>query len=327
MDNNGTPETFAWFGKDAIKTTSKSIIVKGRGSVIIDVAEGATYQESLFCVTAHYSWFKALGGEEKIATGSKADASWNWSPFSITYYDPSTLISPDGSFNGKSPDVIAASFVHDNCVRGDGCSYSTTETDTECTNPECNSQHLVDINCTKHGKVCTYCPTCQDQYTDKLSRFNTGGLGRIEGFCANRLDKGSMDTYFNAHPDLKAAISDSNGIIYPNTNIYLVSVSESAELRFGSTIDGTTVMQSSVFGYLYAPYVTYKDFDTSSKKTPKFIGGLIVSDFVISGNNSYLACYPDRMPEELADIGGGVINGGLKGKTTKSWKIEIGGYH
>lgn len=326
QDNNGTNETFAWFGKDAIKTTSKSIIVKGRGSVIIDVAEGATYQESLFCITAHYSWFKALGGEEKTATGSKADASWNWSPYSITYYEPTTLIEANGSFNGKAPDVIASSFVHDNCVRGDGCAYTTSVTDKECSAEGCND-HLIDITCSKHGKVNTYCPTCNEYNTKKLEKFNNGGLGRIEGFCANHLDKGVMDAYFNALPDVKTAISDSHGIIYPNTNIYLVSVSEGTELRFGNTIDGTTVMQSSVFGYLYAPYVTFKDFDTSSKKTPKFIGGLIVSDFVISGNNSYLACYPDRMPEELADIGGGTISGNLSGKTTKSWKIGISGFH
>lgn len=329
QDGDGVNETFAWFGKEAIKNTSKSIIVKGRGSVIIDVEEGATYQESLFSITAHYSWFRALGGEEKPWNGSVNTTSDGWKSLAITYYDPTTLIAPGSSFNGKSPDVIAASFVHDNCVRGDGCVYTTTETDTECETPDCaaHSTHYVDINCSKHGKVCTYCPGCQDQITEKLTKFNNGGLGRIEGFCANHLDKGSMDTYFNAHPDLKTAISDDHGIIYPNTNIYLVSISEGTELRFGSTIDGTTVQESSIFGYLYAPYVTFKDFDTSSKNTPKFIGGLIVSDFVISGNNSYLACYPDRMPEELADIGGGTMNGGLAGKTTKSWKSVIGGYH
>lgn len=59
----------------------------------------------------------------------------------------------------------------------------------------------------------------------------------------------------------------------------------------------------------------------------RLCGGLTVGDYDLAGFESYIGCYPDKMPNEIAGMaGGGSMAGGKLGGTTKSWKIEIGGY-
>ncbi len=319
MDNNGTTETFGWIGKDGISNNNPfTILVKGRGSVILDVAEDATYQESNFQQFMHYSWFRILGGKEETKTGSKMDSTGGWNAFSSYVYD-SSPINGGTPIDGKKPDALAASLIHDNCKGGDGCSYTTATSTNKC--GVCNKE-FVDITCSEHGKVNSFCPDCQEYIQDKLTKFSSGG----EGFCGCRIDKDKADAFLNSHNDIKTAISDATGVIYPNVNIYLVSISEGSDLRFATDINGTAIMQNSFYGYIYAPYVTYKAIGSSGSGCPRFIGGLLVSDYVINDNYAFLACYPDKMPDEMAAIGGGVMQGNLNSKTTKSWKTTIGGY-
>lgn len=332
MDGDGTAETFAWLGKNGIKSSDPfTIIVKGRGSVIMEVAEGATYQECDRQQVMNYSWFKLLGGKEYPKTGSRQNASGQWSDFNVYIYDSGSISGGD-AVDGKKPDIVAAEYIHDDCIKGDGCSYTTTTSTQKC--GACGKE-LTEVTCSVHGKVDTFCPECQKYKVNKLANWNAAADGtRAEGFCSNRIDKAKVKTYLDAHIDIKNALTypkrnDSDeSFVYPNANIYLVTCSESTDLRFSDTINGDSVIQNGFYGYIYAPYITYMAKSNSGSGCPRFLGGLVVSDYVINDNYAFLACYPDKMPEEITNLpGGGNMSGNLAGKTTKSWKTIIGGYH
>lgn len=322
MDNNGTAETFAWTGKEGVGSSDAlSILVKGRGSVVMEVAEGATYQECDRQQTMHYSWFRLLGGIEG------ADAGYN----NMYYYD-SGPINSGTKFDGKDPDVIVPGFMHIECKKGDGCSYTESKSTTKC---DVCGKELTTLTCPNHGDVISFCTNteCKSNLAEQkeYAAWKAGAAG-TKGFCQNRIDKPAIKAYLNSHLDLKKALkyraSDpDDNFVYPNTNIYLVTCSESTDIRFSTKLDGSAVMQNSFYGFLYAPYITFVAKGSSGLNTPRFVGGLIVSDYVIDDNYAYLACYPDKMPEEVANLGGGSMTGLLSGKTTKTWKTIIGGYN
>lgn len=88
----------------------------------------------------------------------------------------------------------------------------------------------------------------------------------------------------------------------PNVNIYVESCSESADMQFGSML-GSQIQNDLFFGYVYAPYMTYVDLDVSEGGGGvRMVGGLIVSDYVISGFYQYVYCRPDKSISEV--VGG-----------------------
>lgn len=325
MDGDGKAETFSWIGKEGIGGKAPfTIIVKGRGSVVLDVAEGATYQECNFQQTMSYGWFVLLGGTEGVDANGHA------------FYSSKNIVNGT-NINNTQLDALASQYILNKCVKGDstnsGCSYTTKTTTTKCTG--CNENNLVEIYCDVHGKVATYCPKCQKHIATKLEAWNNAAVGaEADGFCANRFDKEKFKTYLDSHPDMKAKLTypkrsdEEDDFVYPNTNIYLVTCSESTDLRFAETVKKNAIMQNGFYGYIYAPYITYVAKGSSGNGIPRFIGGLVVSDYVIDDTYAFLACYPDKMPEDITSLpGGGSMSGNLVGKTTKSWKTVIGGYH
>ena len=326
VDGDGVNETFAW--KPYFTQNAFGVIVKGRGSVIIDVPPGAVYQDADRGMTMHYSWFKLLGGKEEDKTENRQDLTGNWNNKTYHCYDvePITSSIPVPTIDGTSglPSLLTAELIHSGCHRGDGCTYSFPTSTEKC--PVCNGFY-TDIVCAKHGKVDYYCSACNTNKQDKVDKWNDASTpGRVEGFCDSHIDKQKIDQYLTAHPDIKTAISDASGVIYPNVNIYMVTCSESTEIRFSTDVSGHAIMQNGYYGYIYAPYITYKGEGDSGTKCARFCGGLVVSDYIFNDGYPIIACYPDKMPEELAAIGGGNYVGNLPGKTSKSWKIDIGSY-
>ena len=86
----------------------------------------------------------------------------------------------------------------------------------------------------------------------------------------------------------------------PNVNIFLVSSSESADIRL-ATPGITTAMDNVFFGYIYAPYMTYIDMVKGGQL--KYVGGLIVSDYIISGSAKYVFALPDQNINEISGEG------------------------
>lgn len=86
----------------------------------------------------------------------------------------------------------------------------------------------------------------------------------------------------------------------PNVNIFIVSSSESADIRLATPGD-TAPMNNVYFGYVYAPYMTYVDMAQGGGL--KSVGGLIVSDYIMAGTYTYVFALPDQGINEVAGDG------------------------
>lgn len=326
IDGDGVNETFAWFPGNHGESTgfnlgtgkSKSILVKGKGSVIIDIPEGVTYQDAFAQQFMHYSWFVMLGGQETTAADGKVYNSTN--------------LNNATAFNGYAAAVNAAQFIHRDCKDGDGCSY-TIETTINDKEKECVycGEPAKFVFCGTHGKVCTFCPNpdCQSNEGKKSEQIDPDvDYFKEKALCNNRLHKPAVDSYLNSHSDLKARVSITNSegvteVVYPTTNIFLVNANESAEIRFSQTAKegGGAIMQNSFYGYVYAPYMTFKAMGSSGTAINRFFGGLTVSDYVLDDGYAFTGCYPEIMPTDLMSKDS--LESPIDG-VPKNWKITFG---
>lgn len=311
-------ETFCWYPKNITpggwangQTTwagngsnvPLTIIVKGRGSVVIDIPEGVTYQDDDHLKVMHYGWFVLNGGQEIYHGGTKDGK---------TQKEIEELTEYKRKGDSGTDDVFFAQFIHRGCHTGDGCSYSKVTTTKDCS--ICGAK-MKSIDCSVHGTVDTYCDNCQP------NRFNR------EAKCENRIGKTEIDTFLASHPTMKSKMTGSDGnLIYPNVNIFLVSCDENADIRLSSRAavnaedPAQVFIQNGFFGYVYAPYLTFKAGPSNSGGgMVRFLGGLTVSDYIIDDSYSFLACYPDKMPEELM----GSDSKPIYGTASKSWKIAL----
>lgn len=294
LDGDNINETFCWHPLGVTPSSGDprlKILVKGRGSVLIDVPEGVTYQDSTFVKTAHYNWFILGGGTIDSSRGAGKEV------YSIS----------------KFADTMEQ-FVHKKCGGSDDeCSYEEENSDKEC--QICNGKKKK-VTCDRHEYSFFYCPSCEKELKD--NDFNQQ--------CLNRVGRQEIDQYLASHSDIKAKMEkDSNGdLIYPTTNIFLVSVEESADIRFSITKSGELVGQNTFFGYIYAPYMTFKGYGSNQGGGEiRFFGGATVSDFIFQDAMSFVTCWPEKLPEEL--MSESCRANKLTG-TPKNWKISLGSY-
>lgn len=287
-----------WFGTPTgmINNNMRLVLVKGRGTVLIDVPKGITYQDAGFQQTGHIGWWLIEGG--KITTNEDGHLKFSG-------------LDPQGKYSAK-----LVPYVHRVCTPGDGC----TATPEKSSTAKCNKcgGYLTEVTCAIHGSVNKYCAAC---YPEKATRTD---------WCKNHVDNKKFDEFYNTLSGAeKDAVTDKDGkIIYPNTNFMLVSCDESAEMLFSETKSGQNITNNTLFGFIYAPYMSYLAAgDVQAGGLVKLLGGMTVGDYDIRAIHSYIGCYPDKMPNEIAGMeGGGSIAGGKLKGTTKSWKIGIAGY-
>ncbi len=286
------------------------ILVMGKGSVLFDVPKGITYQDDDHLKVMHYGWFALNGGEETYFGGDKTGKSKK-DIIEKTVFKRKGDSGDDAKF--------FAQFIHHNCKDGDGCTYTDSEVDKEC--PGCGAKCLQAV-CSKHGPIDTYCDNCQPNRAN-----HAGG-------CSNRLDKDSVEAFIAKDPDFytkHSYMKDKTGnLIPPNVNIFIISCDENADIRLSSraaakaTDDPEVFIQNGFFGYVYAPYMTFKAGPSNSGGgMVRMMGGLTVSDYIIDDSYSLLACWPDRIPEEL--MGEDSFQNKLPGIDNKSWKISLVG--
>lgn len=107
----------------------------------------------------------------------------------------------------------------------------------------------------------------------------------------------------------------------PNVNIFIVSCSESADIQIGCmkyvTNGFESVDGSAFYGYVYAPYLTYMDKGGGSGQGVKCCGGLIVSDYIMSGYYEYVFAKPDVSIKEIV----GENFEALEPKGNRSWRV------
>ena len=291
------PEHTVTFGTclGNINNHKRLVLLKGRGTVLFDLPQGVTYQDAGYQVTAHVGWFLIEGG--KISTQND--------------HLEFSGIQSQGKY---AADIVP--YIHKTCGPGDGCEFSTDTSTVKCN--ECGGFQTA-VKCSVHGDVNKYCATCHPEKTSRTD------------WCINHVDKLNFkDFYDGLSGTEKAWVTGKDGeIVYPTTNIMLVSCDESAEMRFSQTLDNKDIANNEFFGFIYAPYVSYLAAGgAQAGGLIKLCGGMTVGDYDIQAIHAYIGCYPDKMPNELAGLaGGGSMAGGKLPGTTKSWKVEIGGYY
>ena len=274
-----------------INNNMRLVLVKGRGTVVVDVPNGVTYQDAGYQLSGHIGWWLIEGGKVETKDGH------------LTF----TGVDPQGKYSAK-----IVPYIHKSCETGDGCHFTEEFVSTKC---QLCGGDLLGVSCDVHGNVNKYCPECHPEKADR------------KDWCENHFHKPAFDTFYSSlSGESKDAVTGADGeIVYPTTNFMLSSCEESAEMRFSMLKNGANITNNTVFGFIYAPYMSYLAAGgAQAGGLLKLCGGMTVGDYDIQAINAYIGCYPDKMPNDLAGMGIGSIKGKIK--SSKSWKIEIGGY-
>lgn len=313
-DASGDKTVFCWFPRDITTgTTSKwdnmnmkfQILVMGRGSVVMKVPDGVVYQDDHEMIFQHYGWFVMNGGTEHYFGDPSLKSNRDYRIANTAYL-----------YKGNSGSDMAffSQFVHTTCNDGDGCTYTEFDSTEEC--DKCG-QKMTEVHCSNHDIKYKYCPACKGAPDKHL--------------CANYKEPKKIDQFLNNHPAMKERMKDSSGnVIYPNTNIFLVSCSENVDIRFSlmSHADPNVfpgeISENSFFGFIYAPYLIYKAQEDGGGNVSgggyvKILGGMVVSGSVLEINQATLGCYPDKMPDEIMPEDSGY----LPSLANKSWKVSL----
>ncbi len=335
FDKDGVKEAFSWYPFDDNNMTSSThvnVLVKGRGSVVVDVPEGVTYQDVTFLKFMHYGWYLLGGGKPDTTKFGSAETYDE----DRGYYVSQIIYRTNGIDNSQS-DANWGKYVHKYCTADDDCIYTTSKstnkcsihTDKDMTVVTC--QHEVTDDKGKkqkvnlHGVVDEFCEECDSTKKDNLANL---------GLCENRVGRSEIDAYLATDPVMKSLMTGSDGeIIYPTTNIYLISCDESASIRLSviksknddGSVKYVTIMQNSFFGYVYAPYMTFKAYgNNSGGGMVRLFGGMTVSDYIIDDSMTMSACWPEKKPNEL--MSNDCLKDKLHGIANKSWKITLNGH-
>lgn len=293
---------FSWFVNggeiptgqpDGSQKTMRLVLTKGRGTVLIDIPKNITYRNAAYSFTGHLGWWAVIGGTVNTTPNGH-----------ITFLG----VKSDSKL---SPEIVK--YVHKTCGDGDGCVFTKTDSSIDCAG--CGGK-LKQVTCSVHGDVNKYCSTCFEDKNDRTD------------WCVNHVDVVEVDKkYSTLDSTTKDWLKDSKGTVYPNTNFMLVSCDESIDINFARDRYNTYLNYAAFCGFVYAPYLSFMaDGEDAGGGKLRLCGGMTVGDYTLNGFESYIGCYPDKMPNEIAALGGGSMAGGKLEGTAKSWKIRPGGY-
>ena len=277
------------------------ILVKGNGSLVIDVPEGVIYQGNKSDHILHYNFY--------LLENTQSGKGY-YNGITSKYYYKST--------DGLKPDTIRT-YVHSTCYKGDACKYTTKKTSDPCTN--CGNEVTYAVTCREHGEY-TICPNCEPDYFSGDEKHPT-----VEpaGICKDRVETQDCIKKLKEIDSADRPVNrDSNGnIVIPHCNIYLISCSESAEFRFGKTIDDSGSVQYNCFaGFIYAPYMSYKANASDAGDYLMHMGGMVVSDYRFLSKNSFLACWPSVYPPQNV-LNESALNTTLNPVSEKRYRVRL----
>lgn len=310
-DTNGDnhDDTFEW-APEGHNYDTMTVLVRGKGSVVIDLPEGVTYQASNDTSVMHETWYAIFGGAiEQMGAANNRNT--------LTYTQGSAAaitVTPETGMQ----------YIHTDCDENcTECNYQVKTTGTDkCS--ECNN-NVTTISCADHNMTYSFCPDCNPSYAPEKNN-----SGDYYGLCANRIERSAVETKVNSlatsNPLMYSTLvagGDGTNWYYPNNNIFIVSCDESADIRLATDRDGAAFSKAGLWGFVYAPYMTYKGMGNGAGWAI-FGGGMIVADYVIKNFDIYLACYPDQLPEDLMNEANRKDQ--LQALASKSWKISLAGY-
>lgn len=283
-DEDGTNEFFRWVPDNNGKQVS--ILYKGQGSIVATLEDDVRYASSRKEILCHKSIFDVMGGSISYSGASEPSVS--------------LLVSE------------MRKFIHTECEGCTSCIYTVEDSTKTCST--CGKK-MKTIICENHSYYNTCCveATCD---VGKLSP-QPDEWGKYHDLCVNRIDKAAFTTY--------AASKGKAGLEIPNVNFFLVSCDESAEMYFSPFMykddGGDMVLESfsenHFFGFIYAPYMTYKGMKAGGGAGLAMCGGMVVSDYILNDSVYYMNCYPTFMPEQLGATAGKLAH------ADKSWKATV----
>lgn len=280
-DAHHKKETFSWYPSTAYNVDGRFSMDQGRVAVIFKGAGSVvvTIDEGVTYVASDQEVIMHEGWFRILGGTVNADGS---------YKCPSTY----------SHDEIEK-YIHTKCD-GD-CTYTVKTSTAKC--PTCG-EYLTNIVCENHAydnNVCTN-PDCEAKNEPQKNE-----SGNYVGLCENRIDK--------------SKVTAAGYSVIPTVNFFIVSCDESAEIYVSDFITSSgstgTVKDNRFFGFIYAPYMTYKGMGSSGSGT-RFCGGMVVSDYILKDSYEYINCYPSYMPEQLGASSGKLAH------ADKGWKVVLG---
>lgn len=276
-------KTFSWMPDRT--DCPVNIVTVGKGSLVIDVPEGVTYQATRDEYIGHAGWLMMSGVTFDSTTGALSSHSAN------NFVDP----------------ITNHGIIHSSCTT---CDYEEAEVNGQ----EC-------YTCKKHGG--TFTAVAYEEYKAGARTCLCEGrvdYDKVDAYWTNNSTKKAEALKFLTLK--KNTLSDENlitdsldedDILHPNVDLFIVSCEESADIQFGADKNGTvdfaadsTITLSSgglnnnvFFAYIYAPYMTFVQLGDGGAGI-KGAGGLVVSDYVISAPYSFFYIQPTRSIENIA---------------------------
>lgn len=272
-----------------------NILTVGDGNLVINVDERPVMEKS------NGEWVDTGKKTSVIyrSTSQEFFGHYGWFVYSKGQYNENT--NGLGIPSLTKPNAISASKAQENihyttkCSGSSKCNYKSTNTKDE------DGNELY--KCTKHDTIVVGEPSKSDG-----ENYDCHCDGRIEK------EKFSGTEYYypgELDGEYKYAATEQK----PNVNIFIISCLESAQIIMADR----TIMNSEFFGYIYAPYMTY--MDNSNGGGLKSVGGLIVSDYIMSGYYTYVFALPDQ---DITEIAGENIkqDGNVTPSSNRDWRIN-----
>lgn len=270
-----------------------NLITIGDGNLVINVGEyevynqdgtlnykrSIIYEHTLQEFFGHYAWFMASGGTYDPAGKTAGDKS-------LPYFE----IDRNSIYNAKiGTEFKLAKIAKDSIHHADECSNSCDYSE-EVNMKDDDGNEYIAHKCATHGSIVK------------------GDIEEGVCYCDGRVEKSKFAGKYTYNGEEQL----------PNVNIFIVSSSESADIRL--SIPGkTTAMNNLYYGYIYAPYMTYIDMATGGGL--KSVGGIIVSDYIMSGAYEYVFALPDQGITEVA--GDGIkLDGNYVPAANRDWRVH-----
>ena len=291
VEANASGNTFMWL-PDFSSSQHISVVIVGRGSVVIDVPDGVTYQATDREFFGHIAWFMMGGGSIQYTSSG------------VLY-----LKKPDDLYKTLNNNIKSGDFI---LQYPDGtCSYTKIGTGSDAA-----------YTCSSHGG------SYEAHNVDKVKEGRKDSLcrGRIlrnkvdAFYAANSSIKNNIVEYYTScyGPSLNSSSGYSSDCYYPNVNAFVISVLENADIQLGvDKLTRSPIMQNVFCGYVYAPYMTYVCVGSGGGGV-KNVGGMIVSDIALSGPYNYIFAQPERTISQIS----GEDMDSLQPSGSRVWRVH-----
>lgn len=325
-DPSGKP-AFTW---NPFFNGTTIVATVGKGSLVVNVPEDVAYQSTKDVFFGNIAWYTTMGGKVALQDGV---LKFNDREKVIETADKFLPILSSKDFILAKEDLVKCQNLNSdpdvnkqvNIANG-ACEYIDV-TDEITINGK--KETRVHYTCKDHGGWFD----CDDESTKACAEIDNYYAGKCDSLCVGLINKSKFDAFYASGDGAQAksnlltfyenfySITESQAeeFLYPNVNIFLASDSENAQIYFGSSKYGDGV-RDVYFGYVYAPYMTFSfEGKGAEDVSMRAMGGLVVSDIVLSSGTGFVFAQPDI---SIPGLVGNKWN--LQAFADKTWRMSYG---